>query len=400
MVQPFFFVCDRCKTPVRAALHIWYEPEPGARLELEEGEPIEDPEEGPDQVFNIHPDFPSIPDAKCMASEGGSPFIHQHALVGEHMMDVMERMRMFRQVMDDDWSPLRMLAGFYTRRDWERFDAHGRELLKEAWPEDTTALVRHDCFHRLILLAFRPLLVPGWIADAVAEFNLGMNADPDALPVVARFCRLHVASGSVAQFQEDLIDRLDYVARNKGSLLAVLPLEFYPDGSEEAIRRLRLFRDDFDMLKTHYIDTYELAHKILTLLVGYTNCLERGSPDNFDNEIQRELAQQGFANFRRINSLDKFDKLSNGPKKAFLGALPTWKEVWEATLDPPLRNAIGHHDARHDLREGQILTRNLPPISYIDFAFKTMRLTHVIIMLLHAMKMFCVVDLLGPREDA
>jgi len=135
--QPFYFVCNRCKAATRGKQVIWYEPQPGARLELEDGEQI-DNDDNIDQVFNIHPDLPSKEKAAEMWDEGGSPFIMHHQLLGERFSEFNHRHKIFREVSDKDWFKARRWLGYYvdshgkilTRKEDEYLRKYGLRLLK------------------------------------------------------------------------------------------------------------------------------------------------------------------------------------------------------------------------------------------------------------------------------
>lgn len=62
--------------------------------------------------------------------------------------------------------------------------------------------------------------------------------------------------------------------------------------------------------------------------------------------------------------------MSNVNKLAYIKEIPGIAHL-ETLLDRPLRNAIGHSSARHDLHSGRIVTDKLPKgISYLDFMAK------------------------------
>lgn len=389
-VEPFFYVCGRCGSPTKVVQRLILKPSPHVELDLEGGEQF-DPAAAVAgaQVITIHPEWPAIPGAAEMWDKGGSPFLYQFQLVGDNLLPLMQRMATFRGLVDCDWAGFKRFARFYALQDWPRFDDHGKKLLGDAWPTPTSELRRHDVFHQLALAVFRPILVPPIVAACKADLASSLRAGPT--PALAAYCRDRARAGVLRQYHQDVMARLDFVARHKSAMLACLPVEFYKSGTEAALGELRLFRDEFDALKAHYIDTYELAHKVLTLIVGVLNCAERGDPDAFDPAVQAQFRQRRMNNVADVRNLGRFERLSNAPKRAFLAPLPEWGKLWDEMLDPGLRNPIGHHSARHDLATGTIVVDGQRPIPYLRFAFETMRLTHLHLLLLHVLKMMWMI---------
>ncbi|SRR5260370_24360766 len=99
-------------------------------------------------------------------------------------------------------------------------------------------------------------------------------------------------------------------------------------------------------------------------------------------------------NFKNVATLAAFHDKPNGPKRAFLKAVPVCETLWNALLERDLRNAVGHYGARHDLCTGMILVDGLAHCSYLEFVVKTIRMTHVLLCLLHVLKMCHIQKLL------
>jgi len=158
--QPFYFVCDTCNAPTKGKLVIWYEPEPGAELLLEEGEVIYE-EVDISQCVTIHPDLPSFASTEEMTSLGWSPFLLQHALLGDRFVEFINRYRQFRTAISTDWLNYRRWFYHYLDRNWEEFDRAGKRILQELWAKPNTELQRHHCIHRALDL----LTLPLWLED-------------------------------------------------------------------------------------------------------------------------------------------------------------------------------------------------------------------------------------------
>lgn len=391
-VQPFFFLCDRCGIPTKVKQIIRYEPHPHAWIELEAGRQIDAVGLVPDQVVTIHPELPSKPGAKEMQDDGGSPFLMHHQLIGNRLSELMEYIRTFREVTNKDWTSFKRLGEFYVNRDWARFDAEGRRILEEKWPAPRSNVDRHDVFNRLLQTVFTPLDVSSQFPDAVAEYASFMNSHAENNTVLYAYCERQLETGVIATLQRDVLRRFDFVVEHRSTFLSALPLQFYPTSKQSEVDQLRLFRDEFDLLKLHYVDSYELAHKVLTPVLGFINCLERGAPESFDPVVIASLGHQGRKNFAKLNSLVEFGRQPNAPKITFLQSLPILTAMWEEALNPDLRNAMGHHDARHDLRSGMIKLGHADQVSYIRVADATCRTVALLLTLAHLLKTFGIVE--------
>jgi hypothetical protein len=385
--QPFFATCAKCHTIIKGKQVIWYDPHPGARLEMESATLLDPRAEGFVDTISIHPDLPARRSASSMESTGGSSFLHNVQLLGPAFMEAMQRMAAFRSVAGADAASLRRLGGFYLNSAWPLFQQEGRRIFGENWPEPKTESQYHDALPRILLIAYAPLLIADHFPRFVEEWNAFLSSKPSTLSAQRAFAKSLLASGRLGELQRLVLERLDFIATHRAALLAAIPAELYEKGMEAAVAELRLPRDDFDVLKGHYVDCYELAHQVLTVMVGTINVIERGSPDSFDPGVCAALVAQRKKDFKNLKSLSVFKKRSNAPKREFLASLPGCRQMWDALLEVKLRNSVGHYSARHDLRTGLILVDRQPHCSYLEFVVRTLRMTHVLLAMLHVLKM-------------
>lgn len=397
LIQPFFVICDNCKTVISGHQEIWYKPKPGAILVLEDAEQIDAEEEPFNQYVNVHPELPSTPEAADMTAPGGSPWLQLTQILGsENLLNYMERMKQFRGLVDSDGLAFRRLAGFYANGDWKHFNDEGGRIFEINWTELNSEWQCHDTFGRITHMLFAPLLVADWLPRIVEEWNMYLISNTAQNGCLVSLFKNE--SSRTKRLRRQVLNRIEFIIQNKIPLLCAFSAEFYPAGSNAATSDLRLFRDDFDLLKPHYVDCYELAHKVLTLIVAAVNCIERGNPDTFDNKVCMELAAAGLGNFKRIQNVAAFDSKPNAPKRAFLNTLPVFRDLWEQLLDRKLRNAIGHANAHHDRQSGQIVVDDQPHCTYLEFVLKTLRMTHVLLVLLHVLKMCDITILLSTSS--
>ena len=398
--QPFFVVCGNCGTVIKGKQVIWYHPHPGARLDMESAQLIDaQSESGFMETISVNPDLPSLRTATAIGDEGGSSFLHNAHLLGPAFMETMDRISRFRHMASEEGAAIRRLGSFYLRKDWSRFRAEGKRLFEQQWPNPTKELQHHDVLPQVFLLAYSPLLVGDWLSRFVTEWDTLLTSNESTLPAQRAFAEAAIDDGQIGELQRLVLERFDFIATHKSALLPAIPAELYKDGVEKAVAELRMPRDDFDILKGHYVDCYELAHKMLSIIVGTINVVQRGGPDSFDPAITSALAAQGLKNFKRIPTLVAFDGKPNAPKRAFLEPVRVCKALWDELLDRELRNAVGHYGTQHDLRTGMILVDGEAHCSYLEFVVKTMRMTHVLLCLLHVLKM-CHMGLLLTADGA
>jgi hypothetical protein len=153
--QPFYFVCSRCNAATRAKQIIWYNPQPGNRLELEAGRLL-DNDENPDQIITLHPDLPAKAEAQGMMEPGGSPFLMLHSILGDKFENFMTRLHILNTSVEN-WTELRRWIGYYNDRNWPQFDIESERILGKAKDQAFEEWQRHDLIHRTLDEIFAPL---------------------------------------------------------------------------------------------------------------------------------------------------------------------------------------------------------------------------------------------------
>lgn len=356
--QPFFFICSKCNSPTKGTQIIWYDPEPGSKLELDEGEEVEEPV-NPDQIITIHPDLPAYSNATDMASFGGSPFLLQRGLLGDRFDEFIQRSRVFRKVTNTDWKNYRRWLYHYLDRNWTEFDKIGHTIFEEKWPNPKTDLQRHDTIHKALdfltvplwLDNYYPLMKKKWIELWNDEIFQSKNNSIK----FHQFAKEENDKGNIVELQRDIFHCLTLFMENRSGILPALAAMKYKNGHEAAIKELRIFRDDFPALRDLYINAFETSYKSIVYLLAPINIIRRKHYGIFSD---------GY------NSIAKFEKLPSAKKRDFIKQIDGWLEKWDSIYDRKLRNAIGHHSARHELSSGMILIKKSEPIPYIEFLMK------------------------------
>jgi hypothetical protein len=370
-VQPFYYVCSRCKAATRGKLLIWYDPSPDSRLELEEGKEVED-SDPVDQVITLHPDLPSKIDAREMYEEGGSPYLFQRALLKDNFLPFYKRLYTFRDTSENDWLKLKRLIGYYVESNWGQFDFEGKKLLGEKWPNPHKDWHRHDLIHRLFDNLFMLLCVNDYYPQMKASWSEIFSPSAYNYNVLLQFARQCIDNGEIRDCQKSIFYCLDVYMDNRSAILPAFPTEFYSKKDWKLHKDLRLMRDEFAQLRDLYVVTFESCHRILKYVIAVINILNRGDPDIFGIKESMTLA--------------KYDKLPNYQKAKMLTMMPVWKKYWPIILDRKLRNAISHSGIYHDLPSGNLVLDNKSKLPYIMFVSKTLNLIHAILISANVLK--------------
>lgn len=379
---PFYYVCGKCGVPTRGVLHT--RPDtmpPRADLELEDGRIFDQEHEDADQVITISLDLPCLLVGDEASPEGMFPFFHQAELMGglERLMEFQRRMGMFRQLIMSDWTQLRRLITYYADRNWGQFDVELQGLFDERQLPPRNDLDRHDLFHRAVELFFLPLLPDFEYPDLKAEFNgFLLRLMEERKRGLREFTICLANSPELAQYQCGLLDRLSFCVDHFPALAPGFPVLFYTEEGERSLERLRIMRDDFEILKSHYLSCFEACHRILFVLIGLINLSVRGNADAFAGGSPGSLAQ--------------FERLPNAEKVKYLDkdVLPAISSRWQSSLDRQLRNAIGHYGIHHDLRTGLLVRQRGEPIPYSQFVASNLKLIPMLLYCIQVVKMIYI----------
>lgn len=129
----------------------------------------------------------------------------------------------------------------------------------------------------------------------------------------------------------------------------------------------RVLRDEFALLRDLYVQGFETVCRGLGPVVAVQNVIKRSDPNDFGDALPSGVRSRKSS---PPGNVSKYEQMSNVNKLAYIKEIPGIAHL-ETLLDRPLRNAIGHSSARHDLHSGRIVTDKLPKgISYLDFMAK------------------------------
>jgi hypothetical protein len=158
-----------------------------------------------------------------------------------------------------------------------------------------------------------------------------------------------------------VFDVLDLFVQRFDSWQMGMLRRLIPDENLPLLDDLRLFRDEFDILRDLYQQAFETVCKTLRYPVAAQNTVQRNDPNDFGTVVPSTLTRK-----TNPSDLAAFEKLSNFEKLQYVLQIPGC-EGWVGLLDNKTRNAIGHGTVRHDLRSGLVISDNVPDgVPYLD----------------------------------
>jgi hypothetical protein len=382
--QPFFYVCPKCKAATRGAL-VW-DGGAGTSLEVSSGRLL-DSEKGCTQTVSINPEIPASSTATGLADPGGSAFLTFFRWLGAEKIQLFQAAAgQLRHLVSADWEALGRLTTFYINRDWPHFDAALTSVLPDEAARDLSPDWKRDHYiHFLYDLFLRPI----WALDPdknYLEMKVAWNAlwSPDRphFAALAAFAKTEAETGAFRNTQNDLLECIGRYVTLSGALMPGLMCNMVPDIHQSEVDGLRLFRDEYELLRDLYIQSFEASHKALRWVVAAANADTHGDHARFIPVpgMSIEVSRKPPAD------LDAFSKLTSAYKRQWLALVPEWNQRWDLLFDRHLRNDIGHASVRHDLATGLIHRDQNPALAYTRFVQKSQRIIHPLVACANAMK--------------
>lgn len=381
--QPFFYVCPKCRAATRGAL-LW---SGGAetRLELSDGRELRS-EQGCTEVVTINPEIPAFAGARSMAEPGGSAFLTFFQwLGGDGIQRYQRAFYQMRQLVDSDWQKLSRLSTYYLNRDWHHFDEALKQLLHTKESEEIPEWWRDHQIHYLFDVFFASVwaLHPGkYFLEMKTAWNALWSSDGAHAKQLASFARAEVNTPLFVNTQRDLFQEMGRYVDLIGSLFPGLLCELLSTAHQPQVENLRLFRDDYELLRDLYIQAFESSHKVLRWVIGTININLHGDPDRFVPVAGMSVR----ASEHPPKHLGAFSALPSARKREWLILFPEWDKHWDLLLDRHLRNDIGHASARHELPTGLVQRDGRAPLAYTRFVQKASRLIHPLMACANALK--------------
>lgn len=127
--------------------------------------------------------------------------------------------------------------------------------------------------------------------------------------------------------------------------------EYMPDKLRKDISSYRIYRADFDMVKSTYQDIFELIVKSLEYVGPIVNLIKRNEAYHFS------IGCRTMNSFQRKKAFKKLEILSDIPEV----------ESLISGVSRNIRNDIGHFSIRYDYRTGNVIDDDSQERNYIEF---------------------------------
>jgi hypothetical protein len=360
-ITRFYVPCPNCKLPIRG--RSFGDDLDTHKVEFDTKMIYVDPE--PDLVVTVDPNVPSRYEASEMGGLGTAPTMTLVSLVGDdRMFDLMKVMGGGRGAVEQLWPQVRRIFEYYLEGDWERFDRVGRQALEDTWPDPTTTHERATVANQLLGHVLKEIVGPDEHMASSMFLNRWLRKHSRALEYskYVELARSEVAAGITQRVQRAVFDTLDHFVGQYDSWQMGLLLRIIPDERTQLLDGLRIFRDEFAVLRDLYQQGFETVCKTLRYPIAAQNTVKRHDPHDFGPTVPATLTRR-----RNPRDIAEFDsRLSNYEKLQYVAQIPGC-ERWVALLDNRTRNAIGHASVRHDLRTGLVISDEVPDgVTYLN----------------------------------
>jgi hypothetical protein len=318
-------------------------------------------------VVTIDPFVPSLYESDSFTPTGAFPTM---TLVQSLGNDVFSKFESERHAALDAgqalWPQVRMLFQYYLGGNTQMFARIAKQQFRLDWDPSTN--------HERTTVAYQAL---GTVTTSI----IGTTGTTSAR-VIGRFSRKHTAAmdrdknyllgfrrrgQASAALERDLFTELNRFVEHHESWEMGLLGRFVGPEKKDAFSELVLYRDEFSTVRDLYQHGFELACKCLWPLVAAQNTVKRGGSDDFGDVHPVSVPVN-----KRPKNLEKFDKLPNAYKIAYVAQVPGW-ESFAGLLNNRRRNAIGHATAHHDLQTGRVVSDEVPSgMTYLEFLSETL----------------------------
>lgn len=319
--------------------------------------------ESPDtRVVTVNPFVPSLYGADSYTPNGAFPTMTLLQALGDDAFMKFESER--HAALEASrvlWPKVRMLFQYYLQGNTKMFTRIAQQQFGLTWEPSTS--------HERTTVAYQAM----GTATVVITGTTGATSSN----IIGRFSRKHSAAikrhrdhlltfrrrgQSSANLERDVFTELNRFIEHHESWEMGLLERFFRPSDKSAFEELVLYRDEFSLVRDLYQQGFELACKCLWPLIAAQNSVKRGNPDDF-GEVHPDRVPEK----QRPKNLDKFDKLPNAYKIAYVAQVPGWEPI-ESLLNNRRRNTIGHATAHHDLQTGRVVNDENPSgMTYLEF---------------------------------
>lgn len=354
----FYVPCLNCDYPIKARMfgedlhHLRVEFD--AELVDIEGNALEFP------FVTVDPTVPSRHRSAERGQLGTFPTMTLAHLAGDDAHDLLRVLQRGKDETSQRWPTIRRLFEYYLAGNWTLFDRAAADTFED-WKPISTEHERATVAHQAVGLFMAE--VSGGRSEAAAMFIDRLGRKHTAALRSSRYRdELHALAeaGELSELQRRVFDEIGRFIESLPSWQMGILDRYVTDDARPELAELTLFRDEFDLLRDRYQQSYELVCKVIKLALAAQNTVARRDPVDFGP------VPAGVGLRSSPTSLTKFDRLSTAYRLEYLRQVPRW-EKFADLMDNKKRNAIGHASSRHDLRTGLVVSDVNPAgVTYLD----------------------------------
>lgn len=197
---------------------------------------------------------------------------------GHELLEVLQR---GKDEVSLRWPVIRRLYEYYLAEDWKRFDKAAADTYED-WKPVLTEHERATTANQAVGLFMAG--ISGGSGEAAAQFvhrvgvkhtaALNKRGYRDALHVLAK-------SGEIKSLQRQVFDEIGRFVESLPSWQMGILDRYVTDEARPELAKLTLFRDEFDILRDRYQQSYEVVCKVIKIAVAAQNTVIRKDPTEF-----------------------------------------------------------------------------------------------------------------------
>jgi hypothetical protein len=355
----FYVPCLHCSYPIKGRMYGEELEQLRVEFDAEQVGIDDNPVDAP--FVTVDPTVPSRLRGGVRGGLGTFPTITLIQLCGdERGHELIQILQRGKDEASLRWPVIRRLFEYYLAEDWRHFDRAAADTYNNYQPVNTEH-ERATIANQAVGLFAAGVIGGGRATTAQFVHRLGRKHTA-ALDNKAYRDELHTLakSGEIRSLQRQVFDEIGRFVESLPSWQIGILDSFVLDENRPELADLTLFRDEFDVLRDRYQQSYELVCKVIKIAVAAQNTVIRRDPNNFGP------VPAGVGLAASPTSLAKFDKISTAYRLAYLRQVPKW-EGFADLMNNKKRNAIGHASSRHDLRTGRVVSDVDPGgVTYLD----------------------------------
>lgn len=356
----FYVPCLHCEYPIKARMY--GEELKDLRVEFDADiVPVADDNPADAAFVTVDPSVPSRLKGVARGQLGTFPTMTLIWLAGDdNGHELLQVLHRGKEEASGRWSTIRRLFEYYLSENWTLFDKAAADTYND-WESVDTEHERATMANQAVGLFMAG--ITGGRGEATANFvgRLGRKHTA-ALNNKTYRDELHALakSGELKSLQRQVFDEIGRFVESLPSWQMGLLDRYVLDERRSELADLTLFRDEFDILRDRYQQSYELVCKVIKIALAAQNTVIRKNPNDFGP------VPSGVGIKASPTTLAKFDKLSTAYRLAYLRQVPKW-DAFADLMNNKKRNAIGHASSRHDLRTGLVVSDiDTTGVTYLD----------------------------------